>query len=42
MKASEEYEKFKKRNQNQVTEVEKHYIKRIEEASKSHSRKSKS
>lgn len=39
-KASEEYEKFKKRNQNQITEVEKHFIKQIDEASKRHTSKS--
>jgi len=33
-KATEEYEKFKEQNHNQITEVEKHFIKQIEEASK--------
>lgn len=33
-KANEEYEKFKDQNKNQVTEVEKHFIRRIEESSR--------
>jgi hypothetical protein len=33
-KATEEYEKFKEQNRNQVTEVEEHFIKQIEEVTK--------
>jgi len=33
-KAKEEYNKFKAQNRNQITEVEKHFLKQIEEASK--------
>jgi len=33
-KAKEEYNKFKEQNRNQITEVEKHFLKQIEEASK--------
>ncbi len=33
-KATKEYNKFKKQNKNQISEVEKHFIKQIEEASK--------
>lgn len=33
-KAKEEYDKFKEQNRNQITEVEKHFLKQIEEASK--------
>ncbi|WP_367867644.1 RhuM family protein [Pedobacter sp. WC2423] len=33
-KATEEYDKFKEQNRNQITEVEKHFIKQIEEVSK--------
>ena len=34
-KATEEYNKFKEQSRNEITEVEKHFIKQIEEASKS-------
>jgi len=33
-KATEEYNKFKEQSRNEITEVEKHFIKQIEEASK--------
>lgn len=33
-KATEEYNKFKEQNRNQITEVEKHFIKQILEVSK--------
>jgi len=33
-KSTEEYNKFKEQSRNEITEVEKHFIKQIEEASK--------